>query len=279
MSFMVAKIQKIFSKQLILGLLISILALQLVSAQDFTQGYATDDNLFRGAVVSRNTDDESKVDGATLDSIDRLHGVVVQSDETAISITTDTAGVFVSTSGRFEVLVSNINGEIFENDYITVSSLQGIGMKADDSQEFVVGQALQNFDTTDENKILSTQRVSPENAEPFDVAIGRVLVEVNVGKNPQRGTTAVPEFLQQFSIAIAGEVVSPIRIYSSLLVLLITFALGGSIIYSGIRTSIVAIGRNPLSKQSVLKGFSRVAATAIVIFVTGFFAVYLMVRI
>lgn len=276
---MVAKIQKNWLRNLILFSGLLLLNVPAAFAQDFTQGYATNDNLLRGSVVSRNAEDPNIMDGATLDTLQDLFGVVVQSDETAISITSDTAGVFVASSGRFEVLVSNINGEVNEGDYITASGLKGFAMKADDRQELIVGQALQTFDTTDEQRILSTQSVTTEAGETFDVAIGRILVEVNVGKNPVRGTTAVPEWLQQFSIAIAGEVVSPIRIYSSLIVLLITFGLGGSVIYAGIRTSMVAIGRNPLSKRSVLKGFTRVAATAIVIFLTGFFAVYLMVRI
>ena len=262
-----------------MALAVLVLIVPRVSAEDFTQGYATDDNLFRGAVVSRHADDDNRVEGATTTNSDRLFGVVVQSDETAISITTDTAGVFVSNSGRFEVLVSNVNGEIEEGDYLTASSLKGIAMKADERQELIIGKAVQHFDTDSQDKILSTQKVTPSTGEPFDVAIGRILVEVDITDNPIRATSALPAFLQQFSLAIAGEVVSPIRIYSSVIVLVITFGLGGSMLYAGIRTSMIAIGRNPLSKRSVMKGFTRVAITAIVIFLTGFFAVYLILRL
>ena len=274
---MVAKIKTRQMKLFVLAVLLGLASTFSAGAQEFTQGYATDDTLFRGSVISRAEEEPDKVSGATLAEIDRLYGVVVQNDETAVSLTTDTAGVFVATSGRFEVLVSNINGSIEEGNFVTISSLKGIGMKADEGQPLILGIALQDFDPNNDKN--TTQRVTPQEGQPFDVSIGRILVDVRVDKNPLRGTTAVPAFLQQFSVAIAGEVVSPIRIYASLIVLLITFFLGGSMLYAGIRTSIVAIGRNPLSKKSVLKGFTRLAVTATTIFLTGFFAVYLMLRL
>ena len=250
-----------------------------VSAQEFTQGFATDERLLRGAIVSRVEGDDTKVESASLDSISRLYGVVVRSNESPVTLTVDTAGVLVATSGRYEMLVTNLNGEIREGDYLSASPIKGVAMRADNRQEKSIGQALQAFNTMDPDSILATEEVVAENGKIFTAAIGRVLVDLDVRNNPLAFGVQAPEVLIRLGESIAGGPVSITRIWGALAVTLLTFATGSLIFYAGVRTSLIAIGRNPLSKASVLRGFLQVTAISLVIFIIGGFAVYLILKI
>jgi hypothetical protein len=250
-----------------------------IQAQEFTQGFATDEKLLRGAIVSRIEGNDSQVEATTQESIERMYGVVVRSNETAVSLTNDTAGVLASNSGRYEMLVSNVNGEISEGDYLTASPIRGIAMKADDRQSRTVAQALDFFDTSDPNQVLTTEDVSTVDGETRTVAIGRILVDLDVRNNPLSFGVQAPEVLIQLGETIAGGPVSVTRIWGALGVIMLSFVTGTIIFYAGVRTSIIAIGRNPLSKGTVLKGFLQVTAISLAIFLIGGFAVYLILKL
>lgn len=263
---------------IIIGLLLAVFGAVHVLAQDFTQGYGTDDKLIRGSIVSRSTTDDSKVDAANLDNLDRLFGVVVRSDESALTITSDTAGVYVATTGKFEVLVTTISGDIKSGDYITASSISSMGMKAGDTQELVIGKSLQDFDINDPSMKIGTTTVKSVDGKSHDVVIGRVLADLDVKRNPRLSQSA-PELLVNFSELVAGKPVSLLRVYAALAVLIVAAALGGSMLYAGIRSAFVAIGRNPLAKKSVMRGLLQVIITSMGIFLSGFFAVYLILKV
>lgn len=248
-------------------------------AQEFTQGFATDETLLRGALVSRVENDDAKVASASLETVDRLYGVVVRSNETAVSLTVDPAGVLVATSGRFEMLVSNINGEIKQGDYLTASAIKGIAMRADDRQSKTIGQALVDFNADQPEQILTTRDVTTSEGQTISVGIGRILVDLDVRNNPLAFGVQAPEVLIKLGETIAGGPVSVTRIWGALSVLALSFATGSVIFYAGIRTSLIAIGRNPLSKASVLRGFLQVSAISLSIFLIGGFAVYLILKL
>jgi len=270
--------KKTFRATVLLSLVVVFFTMVSVGAQEFTQGYGTADKLIRGSLVSRNEEEDTLVDGSNLDNIDRLFGVVVRSDESAVTLTIDTAGVYVATTGRFEIIISTIGGEIRTGDYITASSITGIGMKAGTSQELVIGQALQDFDTTNSERILGTTTATAADGTKYDVVIGRVLADLDVKRNPRLSQSA-PELIVRFSELIAGKPVSLLRVYAAIAVLLVTAGLGGSMLYAGIRSAFVAIGRNPLSKKSVMHGMLQVVVTSMAIFLSGFFAIYLILKV
>jgi hypothetical protein len=265
--------------KILMGILLALVVAVPLMAQEFTQGFAADEKLLRGSIVSRIEGDETKVEGASLDSVEQIYGVVVRSNETAVSLTVDPAGVLVATSGRFEMLVSNINGDVKEGDYLTASSIRGIAMKADDRQSKTLGQALQDFDVENPNQVLATRNVTANDGQNLTVGIGRVLADLDVRNNPLAYGVQAPEVLIRLGETIAGGPVSVTRIWGALSVLVLSFATGSVIFYAGIRTSIIAIGRNPLSKASVLRGFLQVTAISLAIFIIGGFAVYLILKL
>ncbi len=262
----------------LLSLIVVLFVVTTVGAQDFTQGYGTQDKLVRGSLVSRSEEDETMVDGATLENLDKLFGVVVSRDESAVTLTTDTAGVYIATTGRFEVMISTIGGDIKSGDYITASSISGIGMKAGASQELVIGQALQDFNVGNNDAVLGTTTARAADGTVHDVVIGRVLTDLDVKRNPRLSQSA-PELIVKFSELIAGKPVSLLRVYAAMAVLIVSAFLGGSMLYAGIRSAFVAIGRNPLAKKSVLRGLLQVVGTSMAIFLSGFFAIYLILKV
>jgi hypothetical protein len=266
-------------KKLGLGLaLTAILSLPL-AAQEFTQGFGTDQDLLKGEVVARVEGDETKVEKANQHSGDRLYGAVVRAAETPVSLTDDTAGVLVATAGRFEVLISNLNGEIKTGDYLTASPIAGIAMKADDRQVKTIGQALQDFNTADPGQVLALRDVTTQDGTTKKAAMGRILVDLDVRNNPLAFGIFAPQVLIELGENIAGGPVSVTRIWGALAVILLSFITGSVIFYAGVRTSLIAIGRNPLSKGSVLRGFFQVTAISITIFLVGGFAVYLILKL
>lgn len=271
--------KKIWQK-LGLGLvLVSILAVPILAQEEYTRGFSTDQDLLKGEVVARVEGDENKVERASQASGDRLYGVVVRAAETTVSLTEDTTGVLVSPSGKFEVLVTNLNGDISSGDYLTSSPIAGVAMKADDRQNKTIGQAIQDFDTTDPSNILAVREATAQDGTTKNAAMGRILVDLDVRNNPLAFGIFAPQVLVEIGESIAGGTVSVTRIWGALAVLLLSFLTGSVIFYAGVRTSLIAIGRNPLSKGSVLRGFFQVTAISLIIFLVGGFAVYLILKL
>ena len=55
--------------------------------------------------------------------------------------------------------------------------------------------------------------------------------------------------------------------------------IAGSLIYSAVRSSLIAIGRNPLSKKSIIRGLFQVVIIGLMVFLSGIFGVYLLLRL
>lgn len=251
-----------------------------VSAQDFTQGYSSTETLLRGSLVGLVKDQENQVETITSDRNQDLVGVVVRSNDSAVTLTEDTTGVFVATSGRYDVLVTDVLGNLAAGDTITTSPVKGIAMKADTTQKLILGKMLVDVDFNDTSKILSTAQVKDKDGNTVTVRVARALAEIKVGTNPDlESENKAPEFLVKFSETIAGKPVSALRIYAGLIIIIVAGAISGSLLYSSVKTSIISIGRNPLSKNSVLSGLAQVVVISVIIFISGLVAVYLLLKI
>ncbi len=262
--------------------LFSLIVISLVSpisAQSVTQGYSTDKVLQRGTVVSLDAEDTSKVVAANKENQARLHGVVVASNDSSFTLSNDSEKTFVATVGRFDTLVSTEGGVIQPGDFLTISSITGIASKAGELDPYTVGKAIEGFDGTN-NSISSTElRDSLGNVK--QVSIGRVLMDIGVGSNPllRPAESTLPEFLEKAAEQIANKPVSPLRVYISIFILLSAAAIAGSLLYSGTKSSIISIGRNPLSKRSITKSLLQIIVSSIIIFFIGLFGVYLLLRL
>ena len=250
-----------------------------LAAQSVTQGYGTEETLQRGMLVSLKDGDATRVEPADLENVKRLHGIVVNPNDAPVTLSTETEKTFVATIGRYEGLVSDENGTIKQGDYISVSKVRGIGMKADTKANNVIGKALADFDG--KSGVLSTTDLKDNGGVVQKVNIGRIALDIGIGANPLAKPEQVnlPGFLQKATETIAKKSVSPVRVYLSLVILAAAVAIAGSMLYAGVRSSMISIGRNPLSKQSIMRSLIQVIITSFIVFIIGIFGVYLLLKL
>ena len=259
---------------------ITLFSAPFAHAQTITQGYDVESDVViqKGMIVGLKKADARKVEAINNTQLDQLHGVIVGSADASFVLAEEKQKIYVASGGKFEVLVSDQNGVISQGDFIAVSPITGIGMRSDILQPIILGKAIEGFDGV-EGKI-SDAVIKDDQGNDKKIQIGRILVDITVGKNPNaKNTTNLPGFLKNASELIAGKPVNPLRVYLALAVLMVTSGVSGALIYSGIRSSMIAIGRNPLSKKSILKGLAQVVIVSMIIFITGVFGVYLLVKL
>lgn len=274
--------QKIF-----LGLLlVNILSLAAISgslavnAQSVTRGYSADTILQKGMVVKLKDDDPNKVEPVKKEQEEKIHGVVINPTDSAVLLGSEDQKVFVASTGPYTVLVSSQNGPIKTGDYVTLSSISGIGMAASDQDKVVIGKAVENFETSDITKVRSSATIKDSTGKETEVKIGTIKVDISVGRNPsQKANASLPVVLKGVSETIAGKPVTPARVYLSFFVFLTTSIISGAMLYSAVRSTMVAMGRNPLGKRAIIRSLLQVAAVAVLIFIVGLFAVYLLLKI
>ena len=252
-----------------------------VTAQSVSQAYDSPGNVQKGMIVMIDPKDSRKIKPLTNDTDTSMHGVIVAANDTVLNLTGDgtTSQVYVASTGKYQVLVSTQNGPIVKGDIISISALDGIGTKADTQQSVVLGKALSGFDGKQNVSGLMTIKTNSGNKK---VAIGFVVVDISIAHNPMQVSVTgppVPAIFKKAGEVITGKQVSTVRLYVSMIVLLITLFVSGSLMYGGVRSSLVAIGRNPLAKGAVARGLVQVIILGIIIFVIGLFSIYLILKI
>jgi hypothetical protein len=245
-----------------------------------TQSYNADPSVLAGMIVELKPKDQTTVVPLASKDIRNMLGVVVPVNAADIVLTPKSVPaqqVLVASSGRYNLLVSNQNGPIKAGDYLAVSALDGIGMKANADQSEIIGRASTAFSGNGS----ASETVSLKNSQgrTTTVAIGHIPVDVRLAPNPQfKNASDLPGFLTRAANSVANKPVSPPRIYLSAIVLLATLFITGNMFYSSIRSGIVAIGRNPLAKKAIGRGLVQTITAALIIFIAGVFAVYLILN-
>jgi len=257
-----------------------------VAAQTYgggsVQGYASDTPLDNGTIVQLTGKDANRVKIAKQAELQNMFGVVV--DRNALSVTLSSEALenetFVAASGTYNVLVSTQGGPIVSGDYVTLSSVNGVGMKAGTEEKTVFGRANGPFDGKGVT-LGTTVLKDTEGNTNKTVTLGSIPVTIDIKKNPNEKSTEVqvPDFLKRIGQAIAEKEVSPIRIYLSLGITAVSIIAAIAIVYAGVRNSIISIGRNPMSKKSVFRALLEIILTSILILIIGLFAVYLLLRL
>jgi hypothetical protein len=257
-----------------------------VHAQAVAQGYSSTSSLQIGMMVRVDPTDTSAVDPITQDTASKLLGVVVSPNDVPASLSQDGSTgqqYYVATSGTYQVLVSDQNGTIHSGDYIVASSLSGVGMDQDSVQPTVVGIATTSF-SGKSSGVIGTATLKNSNGKTTTVQLGYVTVTIKVAGNPQiRQTTTIatglPSFLQKASQSIVNKPVSYTRAYISFGVLIVSAIIAGSVLYAGVRNGMIAVGRNPLARKSIMHNLLEVIFTSLIIFVIGIFGVYLLLKL
>ena len=245
---------------------------QAESTAAISQGFKTAEaDLATGALVSLTSDSQSTVQLSNTDRVNQLIGVI--GDRPLIELSNNDKEVQVVISGTTLTLVSDINGEIKSGDKITASPINGVGMKANASS-LVVGTAQDDLAKTS----TTTRSINDKRGQPQSVKVGAVPVSINVTYYvaPEDKNSFLPPFLQSLANTVAGKEVSAVRVLISSLVLMFGFVSIAVLLYSSIRSSIISIGRNPLSEGAVRKSLFEVGATALGILLVMLIAIYLV---
>ena len=246
-----------------------------------TQAYAADAPIANGNIVVLTGKDSNRVKVATQEDVQNMFGVTVDRNTLPLTVSSgDTENeVFVAVSGTYDVLVSDQAGSIAAGDYLTLSSVNGVAMKAGDEEVTVFGRANRAFDNESVNLGKTTLKDSA--GETKSVTLGSVPVTIDIKNNPNHKSTDsnLPEMLTRVGQAIAEKEVSPVRIYLSMGIAAVSLIAAIAVLYAGVRSGVISIGRNPMSKKSIFKALMQVILTSALILIIGLFAVYLLLKL
>jgi hypothetical protein len=252
------------------------------TSQAVTQTYASEGTLQQGMIVRFADKKPGTVAALEADRLQDMYGVVVAANDAALTLSDGSLqrAVYVASLGRYQVLVSNQNGAIKEGDSISVSAIDGVGMKATGQQSVILGRAVDSFNGT--GNVVGSTSLKDKSGKSVTVSLSRIAVDLTVGHNPnfaEENESGALGFLKSFSNGIAGKTVNAQRLYLAMAILLISAVVAGSLLYGGIRSAILAVGRNPLAKKSILKGLFQVVLTSLAVFIIGLFGVYLLLKL
>lgn len=236
------------------------------------QFQTTKKDITTASLVATQQGNNNSIELSNFEHAERLVGVV--SENPLIELSDGGSGVQVVTSGLTKVLVSDINGTIASGDKITASPVEGVGMKATDNTT-IVGTAQSPLVSS------KTEKIKDKSGKEVSVHIGLVTIQVGVAfYNADTGkkSTFIPAFLQSLANNVAGRNVSPIRVLIAGLILLLLFVSITVLLYSAVRSSIISIGRNPLSEQAVRKSLFQVGATVFAVLLFAVALVYVVLR-
>ncbi|HET8670174.1 MAG TPA: hypothetical protein VFM05_05950, partial [Candidatus Saccharimonadales bacterium] len=180
------------------------------------------------------------------------------------------------TSGLTMALVSDINGVVRNGDKVTASPIEGVGMRATEST-VVVGTAQGDLGRVDSE----TRQITTKDGAKRTVKIGLLPVQVSVAyfTIPEETSPFVPGFLQDLANNVTGRNVSSIRVLVAALILVLVFVIVTVLIYSSVRSSIISIGRNPLSESAVRKSLFEVGLTVLAILLFSVLVMYLVLTV
>ena len=147
------------------------------------------------------------------------------------------------------VLVSNSNGNIQKNDFITSSKTPGVGMIAT-VNGFILGTALEPYTSNKPGTILVN--INPHYNSSFTTAVSRNIFEI----------------LRNARSSAALSPLEALRYLIAALVVIISFILGFSYFGRVAQKGVEAVGRNPLAGRFIeLSVLLNVLLTALIIIV------------
>lgn len=224
-------------------------------------------NLITGAIVTGVPNKPNHIELATSDNANQLIGVI--DTVPLVSLSSDDKKIPVILTGPAIAFVSDINGAIKNGDKITASPIAGVGMLATSSVQ-IVGTAKSDFKENSGD----TRNITDKNGDTRTVRIQKIPLQVGVTYYNTLNNNFLPPVAQDIADSIAGKPVPIIRIIFSALVLLIAFTYTIVMTYSSTRSTMAALGRNPLGSKQIMKGQQRAVLIAFTIIGCSLLAAY-----
>jgi hypothetical protein len=254
------------------GLLSLTLPVSASSAANISHAYHAVGQVTNGSIVSLDSQHAGYVQQANINNGSHLLGVAVSSTQSLLAVDAAPGMVQVATNGNADTLVSNLNGNIAIGDLISVSPFSGIGMKATPGQE-VIGIAQSGFNPHSPGA--SMRRIAAKNSKIKEISVG--YINLTIAINTNTGDVVGVNDLQKFIENLTGRVIPTYRIIISLIIAAIGLFVLATLVYSSIYGTIIAIGRNPLAKNSILHSLMIVLGMAILtVLVSGLIIFFLL---
>jgi hypothetical protein len=221
-----------------------------------------------GSLVSAVSGTAGAVELANTSNGDRLVGPA-----TATTVTQ----VQVAISGTADILASTLSGDIHPGDQVSVSPLNGIGMKALSGTR-TIGVAQGSL--TDTTNGTLTRTIADKSGGQVTVRVGHIPVAILIGYAPSQDKTAhtILDGAQGVISVIAGHTVTLLQTVLSLLICLIAIAALVALVYGAIRGSLISLGRNPLAGKLIMRSLSRVIGMALLIAAVSTALIYFTLR-
>jgi hypothetical protein len=250
------------------------------TTQNVIQSYNASSSVLTSMLVEYAPKSQTTVIPLKSSDIQGMIGVVVPTSNATLylaSQNTTTQEVLVAPSGHYYALVSDQNGVIKSGDYLTASSVPGVAMLATSSQPLIIGRADAGFSGT--NPISEVQLRTSQNSNIKD-AIGRIPANIQLAPNPLylKNSNSILVFLTRAEYNVTNKPISPVRTYVSALLLLITVLTTVVILYTGTRTAMLSVGRNPLAKPEINKTLYKTIIGGLIVFAVGLVVVYLILN-
>ncbi len=218
--------------------ILSTIAVPFAFAQDIPVGMALtinlgDETVREGDIISA-TEKGFALSTSLYDK--NIKGVVTANPAIDINLSTTGSNYPVISTGKGVVNVSTTNGTIKTGDYITSSTLPGIGIKATKSGH-VMGKALEDYTETDPKKI------------------GKIKVELGIQFVVLKTTqNSLLNIFQLSTLATYEEPLTVFKYMIAAVVVILSFILGflsfGRVAANGVE----AIGRNPSASKMIQLG-------------------------
>ena len=266
-----------------LGLIVSIIpaaaAINSVSGT-VIQSYDAAPSVLPSMIVELQPKNKTEVTPLNSSDINNMLGVVIPSSNASIVLAPQNPSVqqvLVAPNGHYTVLVSNQNGSIAPGDYLTISAIPGVAMKADTGQPLIIGQAEDSFKG---NSSITTVTLKNSQNGTERVAVGRIAANIQLGPNPLylKNSNSVLVFLTRAEYNVTNKPVSAVRTFLVSIILLATILITVVVLYAGVRSDITAIGRNPLARSAIGRGLTKTILAGIFVFATGTAIVYIILN-
>lgn len=226
------------------------LAQELSGGQIATNVEVSDSDAAVGDLLSITPDNTIVRSSSAYDK--NLFGVIAEDPAVVLNAETSTTKPVIY-EGEVRIKVSTKNGNIEVGDFITSSTEAGVGQKSSE-EGMVVGKALASFSSSTPGTIpilLNIQYQSIGVGGNFDELWGKLVALTSAGL----------EESDSFQLLL--------RYLFALILGLISFSFGFYFAAKAIRTGLVAIGRNPLAKDTIQAGMFFNLFTVVLLSMSG----------
>ena len=241
-----------------------------------SEGYITTSEVSDGALVSFVEGKSQTVEMTTPATRGALLGIAVKPEQALVAITDGANRVQVVTSGVASAQVSTANGAITSGDYLSISPISGVAMKASSAGK-VIGIAQADF-SSDPGSGKTSVDLTDSKDQKQTVQVGKIAVKIVVEDWTPNGQPNSPILnnLRTFLGNAVGKPVGNAQALLSIGIIVLATLASGTIMYSAVSSSIRSIGRNPLSKGIIRRSLFVMLGLSAIVIIGAASAVYLI---